>query len=108
QIAPAARARAAGRAGDERTDHASVLLDDVTRSPPSTSEAPTVASNCGYDQAATASRLGPDMARSPGAPSASWKKATCSDMATDWCSSVLAVAAFSSTSAEFCCVTSSI
>ncbi len=41
-------------------------------------------------------------------PAASLKKATRSSMALAWCSSVLAVAAFSSTSAEFCCVTSSI
>jgi hypothetical protein len=32
---------------------------------------------------------------------------TRSDISDDWCSSVLAVAAFSSTKAEFCCVVSS-
>src|SRR5580704_8724156 len=42
------------------------------------------------------------------APWSSRKNATLSFIVSDWCSSVLAEAAFSSTSAEFCCVTSSI
>jgi hypothetical protein len=42
------------------------------------------------------------------ATSSSLKNATLSFMVSDWCSSVLAEAAFSSTRAEFCCVISSI